>query len=340
MSIPFTMQVSCFTVGLTGLWWFTQKKTNYLKKSEALIVVSALSLVLLGTPDFQIPIAVSLKVIFLVGLGVGILLLILYLVYYEKSEAHQVFEHEAHSLVTNFIQQNTNELPLSNNYILVVIPAYNEGANLKEVLKNAPKQIYDIPVILLVIDDGSSDDTPQVANEYAFVLSLPKNSGGGYALFTGFLVAKKLHAPTIVTMDADGQHEFSDLENLIDPILKGKAEIVLGSRFKTNSIYSNKFRSAGIFLFNFVLRIILGRKVSDCSNSYRAFTLNALKQLDLKEKKHHTAEFVIRAAKKEIVMLEIPVNVQNRLSGQSKKGNSILYALRFTRTIFTSWWRQ
>ncbi len=340
MSILFVTQIGSFTLGLTGLFWFTKKKKNYLKRSEALLLVNSFLFILLGTPDFQLPIARSFKIVFLVGLVVGFLLLSLYLVYYEKLEVGQKIDNEVDSLVMNFIRQKKNQLPFDNNYILVLIPAYNEGTNLKKVLKYAPKEVSGIPVILLVIDDGSSDDTHQIASKHSLVLSLPRNSGGGYALSVGFFVAKKLDAPCIVTMDADGQHKFSDLENLITPIFNGKAEIVLGTRFKADSIYSNKFRSTGIHLFNFVLKLILGRKVSDCSNSYRAFTLNALKQLDLKEQKHHTAEFVIRAAKKEITMLEIPVNVQNRLSGKSKKGNSILYALRFTRTILTSWWRQ
>ena len=333
------MQLSSLTLGVTGLFWFGKKRTNYLKKSEAFMILSSFLLVLLGIPDFELSVAMLLKVVFLVSLGLVVLSLSICLLYDEKQKTISTFHDEVGSLVTNFINKNKKIFPIHQPYILVLIPAYNEGANLKELLKFAPTNIGHLPVVLLVIDDGSSDDTSKISGERASVLSLPQNRGGGYALFTGFFVAKKLNVPYVVTMDADGQHKFSDLKNLMTPILKGRAEIVLGSRFKTNSMYSNCFRSIGILLFNFILRIILGHRVSDCSNSYRAFTINALKKLDLKEEKHHTAEFVIRATKKKITMLEAPVDVQNRLFGKSKKGNSILYALRFTRTILTSWWR-
>ncbi len=337
--MPFILKISSFLLGSTILFWCIKNRTNYLKRSEALVILTSFLLLLLSIPDFQLPAIVSIKFIVIISFIILIFMLSLYLIYYEKLKFDQKFENEVSFLINHFINQHKNLLLTVKDYILVIIPAYNEESNLKKILKSAPQEIHGLPLILLVINDGSVDNTSQIASEYSLVLSLPENKGGGYALLVGFLIAKKLNAPYIVTMDADGQHKFSDMYNLITPILKKQAEIVLGSRFKANSAYSNKFRSIGIFFFNLILRILLGRKIDDCSNSYRVLTINALKQLDLKEKKHHTAEFIIRAVKKEIAILEVSVYIENRLFGKSKKGNSILYALRFARTIITSWWR-
>ena len=315
---------------------------SYLKKDEALWMVASFLFILMGIPDFQLPLAVSVKSAICALLVALVLLIVSYLIYHEKSQKRTDKEAQLGSVVDQFVQTNQtneNEPFMRGEYVLVLIPAYNEEHNLRQLLKSAPKTVCGLPVVILVIDDGSSDKTNQAAREYSYVVSLPENKGGGYALLTGFAIAKKLGTPYVVTMDADGQHRFSDLKDIVSPIIEKKTQVVLGSRFQTGFFCSNKLRNTGIRFFNFILRIFLGHKVSDCSNSYRAFSREALKQLDLQEERHHTAEFMIRAAKKGIHTTEIPVHVESRLSGKSKKGSSLIYPIRFGRTILTSWWR-
>ncbi len=229
---------------------------------------------------------------------------------------------------------------VTSKNILVIFPAYNEEENLSHVLKDKPSKILDHAIHYLVVDDGSVDNTSQVAKkEGAFCIRIPKNMGGGYALQVGFFFARKLKIPYVVTMDADGQHQFLDMENLITPVFENKADIVIGSRFQAPTHDTGKFRTMGIKFFSQILSFILKKKITDCSNSYRAFNIESIKRLKLIEKKHHTAELIIQAVRKKLILKEVPINIRSRLSGKSKKGFNFMYAFRFAQTILISWRR-
>ena len=248
-------------------------------------------------------------------------------------------DKETISFADQFIDRHQSSF-CQKPYILVIIPAYNEAENLLLILKQAPENILSIPVKVLVVDDGSQDSTFRVSiKRGAYCIRLTQNSGGGHALRVGFALAEQLKATYIVTMDADGQHKFSDIENIVKPLIHDEADVVLGNRFEGNSEYSNRFRSLGICFFSKFLSLLIGRKIGDCSNSYRGFTLNVLEKLHLLEKKHHTAEFVIKASKRNLRIIEVPIQIKNRIFGRSKKGNSFIYPIRFAKTIFTSWWQ-
>ena len=115
--------------------------------------------------------------------------------------------------------------------ILVCIPAYNEAESLAAVLAEVPGEVGGERVHVLVVDDGSRDATADVARRAGVhVVSLPVNSGQGAALQAGYLVAERVGADVVVTMDADGQHDPAQLPALVAPILEDRADFVVGSR--------------------------------------------------------------------------------------------------------------
>lgn len=224
--------------------------------------------------------------------------------------------------------------------IAVVMPAFDEADNLPDVLRRAPTAIEGRPVRMVVVDDGSGDDTSAVAERHgALAVRSPINAGGGHALQIGFLAARRLGARWVVTMDADGQHRFEDLATVVQPLLAGTADIVVGSRHLGTSVGHEAFRALGLRVFNVVLTLITGRRVTDCSSGYRGFDLAALDRLRLVQRRHHTAELLIEAARHGLRVVEVPITILPRAFGVSKKGTNWLYGARFARTIVASWWR-
>jgi hypothetical protein len=224
--------------------------------------------------------------------------------------------------------------------IAVVIPAYNEEENIGHVLGSAPKEIMGKELSVVVIDDGSSDRTFEVAREAgALAVRSPINRGGGAALRMGFDIARKHGAEIVVTMDADGQHLPSEIERLLTPILSDEMDFVIGSRLLGQREKDSFVRLAGIHVFNTVIRLLTPVKITDCSNGFRAFRTSELTRVLLRQDQFHTSELIIDAAKKGIRIGEAPITVKRRLSGESKKGKNWTYGLAFARTVFKTWWR-
>jgi hypothetical protein len=224
--------------------------------------------------------------------------------------------------------------------ITILIPAYNEADNLLQLLPDIQKQKLKAPARVLVIDDGSTDDTAKVARKFnALVAEVPTNRGGGAALKTGYDIVKKISSKIVVTMDADGQHRPEDINTLIDPIFEDKADLVVGSRILGSSEKYSRFRYFGVRVFSWLIKIIIGKKITDCSSGFRAFNVSVLEECLLIQDQYHTAELIIEAAKRGFRIDEKPIHIKQRLSGESKKGHNVKYALYFLRTIIKSWFR-
>ena len=112
--------------------------------------------------------------------------------------------------------------------IVAVIPAYNEGTRVANVVQSAKEYVHDI----IIIDDGSSDDTVDAARKSgAIVLQHIENCGAGAATMTGIDAAREMGADIIVTLDADEQHNPEDIPALLGPVISGDADIVFANRF-------------------------------------------------------------------------------------------------------------
>jgi len=224
--------------------------------------------------------------------------------------------------------------------IMVVIPALNEADNLEDLLREIPPDIDGLAVGALVVDDGSEDRTKEVAAGHgSMVVSNPINRGGGAALRLGYDILKRASGDICVTMDADGQHQPSEIPKLVAPLIKGEADFVIGSRILGQREKDSLFRLVGVYTFGWLISLLLGQKITDPSSGFRAFKMNSTSALNLREDQHHTSELIIEAIKKNLRIREVPVAILKRKYGKSKKGRDWIYGLHFARTIIKTWWR-
>jgi glycosyltransferase involved in cell wall biosynthesis len=233
------------------------------------------------------------------------------------------------------------EMPLRfGDRIAIVIPAFEEAANLTELLPRIPADVCGVPAAVLVVDDGSADDTSGAATRAgAVVARLPDNKGGGAALQAGYALMVDAGARIVVTMDADGQHQPEDLDRVAEPVVSGRAQLAQGSRNLGHNEPGAFARELGIALFNRLVRVLTRVHVTDCSNSFRAIRTDLLPELELRQPQFHAAEFLIEALTRGISLEEVPVSVLHRRHGVSKKPPAINYGLGFCLAIMDAWRR-
>lgn len=225
--------------------------------------------------------------------------------------------------------------------ITVIIPALNESVNLDYILPRMPESIMGFPVGVLVVDDGSTDDTLKIVEKHGCsVVSNIINRGGGAALRLGYDIVMRAGARYIVTMDADGQHLPEEIEILVAELLKKDLDIVIGSRVLGKREKDNLFRWIGVNFFNVIINLLAGTRITDCSSGFRVFRMESLKNILLIQDQFHTAELIIDAAKKGLKIGEAPITMLRRHSGESKKGKDISYGINFSKTILKSWLRK
>jgi hypothetical protein len=224
--------------------------------------------------------------------------------------------------------------------IAILVPAYNEAENIGYVLDRMPSEVCAVETAVLVVDDGSRDGTGDVAAEHgAAVARHVTNRGGGAALRTGYRLMVESGAEIVVTLDADGQHLPSEMERLVKPVLDGEVDVAHGSRVLGQADRNHFARELGIVFFNRVVSAITHTHVTDCSNGYRAVRTTVLPQLVLRQEQFHTSEFMIEAIKREIPAREVPITVEQRLHGHSKKPAVFRYGMGFANAIVRTWLR-
>jgi len=224
--------------------------------------------------------------------------------------------------------------------VAIVMPAFNEEEAVGTVVQSLPTHIGDLRVQPIVVADGCQDGTaPAARTAGATVLELPINMGGGAAIRVGYNYAARSGATVVVTMDADGQHRSEDIEPLIAPILLGEADFVIGSRRLGSFERVSAVRSVGLSFFNFFLNRLLATRLTDCSSGFRAFNARRLRHLETSENQYHTSETIMLIRRLGLRIAEVPITVQRRLAGQSKKGSDLVYGYRFARTMLSRWLR-
>jgi Glycosyl transferase family 2 len=224
--------------------------------------------------------------------------------------------------------------------LAILVPAYNEAENIGHVLAQMPSEVCGLPTETLVVDDGSRDGTGDVAAEHgAAVARHVANRGGGAALRTGYRLMVESGAEIVVTLDADGQHLPSEMERLVKPVIDDEVDVAHGSRVLGHADRNHFARELGIVFFNRLVSLITRTHVTDCSNGYRAVRTTVLPQLVLRQEQFHTSEFMIEAIKRGIPAREIPVTVEQRLHGHSKKPAVVRYGLGFANAIVRTWLR-
>jgi hypothetical protein len=224
--------------------------------------------------------------------------------------------------------------------VAILVPAYNEADNIAYVLDQMPAEVCGVRTEVLVVDDGSRDGTGDVAAEHgALVARHVTNRGGGAALRTGYRLMVESGAEVVVTLDADGQHLPSEMPRLVEPVLSGEVDVAHGSRVLGHADRNTRARELGIVFFNRLVSFITRTHVTDCSNGYRAVRTTVLPLLVLRQEQFHTSEFMIEAIKRGVPAKEVPITVEARLHGHSKKPAVMRYGLGFANAIVRTWLR-
>ena len=193
--------------------------------------------------------------------------------------------------------------------ITIGIPAYNEEKNIASIIVKLKKVAQKI----IVCDDGSTDLTGEIAQKLgAVVISHPKNLGYGSGIRSIFQKAKEIDSDILVTFDADGQHQVEDIKKVIEPILKNKADIVIGSRFldKKNTS-APEYRKIGIKLITKVTNSTLKEKITDSQSGFRAYNKDVITKLEPGDVGMGiSTEILIKASSRGFKITEVPITIQ------------------------------
>jgi len=222
---------------------------------------------------------------------------------------------------------------------LAVVPAYNESANVADVVMDLHASAPDFDV--LVVDDGSTDSTADLAESAgARVLRLPFNLGIGGAVQAGFVYALENGYDYLVQVDGDGQHLGGEIPRLMAAMRDGaEPDMVCGSRFisKEFEYLAPISRRTGIHLFAFLLSRIVGQRVTDPTSGFRLYNRRAIK-LFANDYPHDypEVEAVLMVHHHRLRMREVPVQMLNRTGGVSSinSGKSLYYMIKVLLAIF------
>ncbi len=201
---------------------------------------------------------------------------------------------------------------------LIIIPAFNEQDNIEKLLdeltKNYPQYDY------VVINDCSTDGTAYILKQYgANYINLPINLGIGGGVQTGYLYAFQNNYDIAVQMDGDGQHLPEYLSNIIEPIEKGEADAVVGSRFINNEGFQSSFmRRFGIVILSTIIKLLTGMKIIDVTSGFRAVNRKAIALFAQNYAQDYPEpEALVVSAMHGLKTVEVPVIMQERLGGKS-----------------------
>lgn len=227
--------------------------------------------------------------------------------------------------------------------LLLILPAYNEEKNIvntvSKILDFKKSFSSEVEIDYIVINDGSTDTTEKICKDSGIhCLSLVQNLGIGGAVQTGYMYATRNGYDLAVQFDGDGQHDIASLPDLIRPILEGKADFVIGSRFleNTTDFKSTFMRRVGIKNLSFLIRLFCKIKIYDVTSGYRAANRKTLEFLA----KNYPVDYpepetIVLLRKNGFSLSEVQVNMFERAAGTSSISfwKSIYYMIKVSFAI-------
>jgi len=227
--------------------------------------------------------------------------------------------------------------------VLVIIPCFNEEKSIHSVVEGIEKYKgkhlkSNLLIDYLVINDCSSDATLSVLQTYQLNhLNLPVNLGIGGCMQAGYRYAFDKGYDVVIQHDGDGQHDAAYFDDVIAPIVKGEADIVIGSRFiQKEGFQSTGIRRIGIRLLSNIIWLCTGQKVCDVTSGYRAINRRCIEQFTKRYAQDYPEpEAIVDAIGEGAVIVEIPVVMEERKEGESSIGTlkSIHYMIKVSLSI-------
>ncbi len=220
--------------------------------------------------------------------------------------------------------------------LIIQIPCFNEAATLPLTLKDLPRKIEGVDTVeILVIDDGSTDNTYEVARQLGVdhIVRMTKNQGLAKAFVTGLDACLRLKADIIVNTDADNQYAGCDIPLLIDPILHGSADVVIGDRQPDGIGHFSWTKKRLQSLGSWAVRQLSGTQVADATSGFRAISREAALQMNVLSRFTYTLETIIQAGKKNLAITDVPVHTNSQVRKSRLFSSNWSYIKRSIATI-------
>jgi len=250
---------------------------------------------------------------------------------------HEAVDRAAVEALTSQYGPRSTSLPP----LAVVIAAYNEQGAIGPVVEALPHDVLGLGVAVIVVSDGSADDTVKEADAAgALVCDVPVNRGQGAALRLGYRIAREGGAQYIVTTDADGQYNPAEIATLLAPILADEADFVSGSRTKGSEETKDPVRKLGVRVFALIISVLTGQRVTDPTFGLRAMRAEVTGAVQLQQRQYQATELLIGVITHGYRYSERAATIHRRHVGQSKKGHNAFYGVQVAKVVGGTWVRE
>jgi glycosyltransferase involved in cell wall biosynthesis len=225
--------------------------------------------------------------------------------------------------------------------VAIVIAAYNEEGVVGSVVAALPNTLCGQATAVIVVSDGSKDDTVAEARAHgALVCDVPVNRGQGAALRLGYRLAREGGASYIVTTDADGQYNPAEMDRILAPVVAGDADFVTGSRKLGSQETKDPVRTLGTWVFAVTISVLTGQRITDSSFGLRAMRAEVTGAIRLEQPQYQSSELLIAVLTHGFRVIEVPATIHKRKVGESKKGHNAIYGLHYAGVVLGTWLRE